>query len=88
MNKFPCDKCGLCCLKVGASDIYRHLDRGDGACIHYDEKSKLCTIYDTRPEICRVDEMYDKYYKNQYSKGDFHLLNLAACSKLKENYGK
>jgi Fe-S-cluster containining protein len=27
--------------------------RGDGACIALDLRTRLCTIYDTRPQTCR-----------------------------------
>lgn len=27
--------------------------RGDGACVALDPRTKLCTIYESRPQVCR-----------------------------------
>lgn len=61
-------------------------DKGSGICIYLDEKTNLCKIYETRPEICRVDVMYDKYFKEKYSKEEFYQLNIDSCKKLKKKY--
>lgn len=82
-NEFPCDQCGLCCKQVGASDIYKHLDRGDGVCKSFNDKTNTCDIYSSRPDICRVDVMYHKYYMEKCSKTEFYQLNLIACQQLK-----
>lgn len=49
---FNCDKCGLCCRSLHLSELYHDLDKGDGVCIHLDEKTNLCRIYHSRPEKC------------------------------------
>lgn len=41
---FNCDKCGLCCRSLHLSDLYHDLDKGDGVCIHLDEK-QICVEY-------------------------------------------
>ena len=81
---FFCDKCGLCCKQVGKSHIYKELDRGDGVCKYFDDKSKLCTIYENRPIFCRVDEMYELCFKKNMTKEEYYNLNYKSCSKFKE----
>lgn len=81
---FFCNKCGLCCTQVGKSYIYKELDRGDGVCQYFDDKSKLCTIYENRPIFCRVDEMYELYFKKNMTKEEYYNLNYKSCSKFKE----
>ena len=80
---FYCDKCGLCCRKVYKSEMYQHLDRGDGICYYLDEKNNLCTIYDDRPWICNVDIMYEKMFFDSGSKEEYYLQNYYACNCLK-----
>ncbi len=82
---FTCDMCGLCCQRVGLSDIYKHLDRGDGVCRYYEDETHKCSIYDRRPIICNVETFYEKYMKTKMSKDDFFELNYAVCRKLKGN---
>lgn len=82
MQEFPCTQCGLCCQKVGLSELTRDLDRGDGACKYFDDVNKSCTIYVSRPDICRVDLQYKINYSQDYSWGEFVELNLEACRKL------
>ena len=82
-NSFNCDKCGLCCQNVGRLDLYSDLDRGDGVCRHYDEKTKLCTIYTTRPLKCNVDAMYNAFFYQTMSRNAFYKLNYEACKELK-----
>ncbi|QNK58181.1 YkgJ family cysteine cluster protein [Paenibacillus sp. PAMC21692] len=80
---FNCDQCGLCCKKVGITEQYKHLDRGDGVCLHFDISTNLCGIYEDRPVICRVDESYDLFYKDKMSQQEFYYLNYKACDALK-----
>lgn len=80
---FECDQCGLCCKTVGRTSGYKHLDRGDGICIHFDTKTYLCSIYEERPLICRVDEAYEAYFKKSISKNEYYKLNYDACEMLK-----
>lgn len=79
---FQCEKCGQCCRHLNRSDIYKELDRGDGVCIYL--KDNLCSIYETRPILCRVDESYEYYFKELYSKQEYYELNYKACKKIKE----
>ena len=79
---FECDKCGECCRNLRMSDIYKHLDRGDGVCKFLD--GNLCSIYDERPIICRVDESYNLYFNNFYAYDEYCRLNKNACDALKE----
>ena len=84
MNKFPCYQCGACCRNVHLSELTDFLNRGDGVCRHYDEKSRLCQIYSQRPEICRIDAYYQQHYQKQIAWPDFVELNLIACQQLNE----
>lgn len=79
---FQCEKCGQCCRHLDRSDIYKELNRGDGICIYL--KDNLCSIYETRPILCRVDESYEYYFKELYSKQEYYELNYRACKKIKE----
>lgn len=80
---FKCDRCGLCCRKVALSEIYRHLDRGDGICIHFDSNTNLCNIYENRPIICKVDVAYDQFFKEKLTLEEYYRLNYGACKILK-----
>ncbi|WP_405755111.1 YkgJ family cysteine cluster protein [Anaerovibrio slackiae] len=83
VDKFKCDMCGLCCQNVGSFDIYRHLDRGDGICLYYDEPTHKCKIYHNRPLICNVDEYYDKKMHHIMAKNHYYELNYKMCDYLK-----
>lgn len=82
MQVFPCSLCGLCCQRVGLSDVTQDLDRGDGTCKHFDEYNKNCTIYDTRPDMCRVDLQYRVNYSKKHTWDEFVALNLEVCELL------
>jgi hypothetical protein len=66
------------------SDLYKHLDRGDGVCIYFDCSTKLCSIYDERPIICRIDDYYEKFYRNDFTLQEFYEENYKACENLKK----
>lgn len=83
---FKCDKCGICCQNLKLSSIYKDLDRGDGICLFYNEKTKLCTIYDKRPVICNIEKIYKLYFLDKIEKNKYYNLNYKACKKLKEKY--
>ncbi|WP_425602031.1 YkgJ family cysteine cluster protein [Shewanella insulae] len=83
MQSFPCDKCGLCCTRLGNSSLYQSLDRGDGTCVNFDAENKLCLIYKERPDICKVDAMYELKFKGSMSRIDFYRLNQIACQEIK-----
>ncbi len=80
-NDFPCDKCGLCCRNISMIPQLKEFDDGTGVCKYLREN--LCSIYEKRPAICNVELMYEKYYKQQYSKQAFYELNQKGCMKLK-----
>jgi uncharacterized protein len=84
---FPCTQCGACCRHVDLSEETRFLDRGDGACRHYDAANKSCLIYAERPLVCRVDQYYDTHYARFYRWKDFEAMNLAACARLRAMEG-
>lgn len=83
---FKCDKCGICCEHVDF--VKSALNRGDGVCRYFDEKTRLCGIYEIRPCLCNVDASYEKYFKNSMSKAEFYAENYKACEALKKTYGK
>lgn len=83
--KFQCDKCGKCCENLNQSDLYESLNRGDGTCKFYDEQKRLCSIYSHRPIICNVDEAYEKFFKELYTKEEYYKMNHRACEKLKRS---
>ena len=80
---FPCDKCGLCCMRVSRSSLYADLDRGDGVCRYFNDVNHLCTIYPVRPLRCNVDASYEVFYQDQMTREEFYRLNLKACNQLK-----
>jgi hypothetical protein len=83
---FECDACGHCCRNLDKSSIYSELDRGDGTCKYL--VGDLCSIYENRPLICRVDESYEKFFKDIMSLEEYYKLNCEACIRLKEEAKK
>ena len=79
---FHCERCGLCCQALAGVELMKDLDRGDGTCIYFDEKTRLCTIYEHRPLICRVDEGYEAFFSQQMTREEYEQLNYAACRAL------
>ena len=79
---FPCDHCGACCRNLKLSELYRELDRGDGVCRYLD--GNLCSIYQTRPLLCRIDESYERFFKDSMWRKEFYCENLLVFSKLKK----
>jgi hypothetical protein len=80
---FKCGKCGACCRNLDKSEIYAELDRGDGTCMFL--SGTLCSIYERRPLICRVDECYEKYFKEIMTVEDYYAINKEVCKSLKKN---
>ena len=78
---FKCDCCGCCCRNLDKSNLYIELDRGDGVCRYL--QGNLCSIYDTRPLLCRVDECYEKFFKNLMSLEEYYKSNYNACNKMR-----
>ena len=85
---FQCDMCGLCCQRVGLSNVYKHLDRGDHVCRYYEDDTHRCGIYDERPIICNVEAFYENHMKEKMSKEKFFELNYSVCENLKAEYIK
>lgn len=82
---FPCTQCGACCQFVGRNEITSHLDRGDGTCKYYLPASKHCGIYEDRPLCCRVDDGYDKVFKDSgMTREEFYSINLIYCKELQK----
>lgn len=84
---FYCDKCGLCCMHINESSFDNDMDRGDGVCRFFDDKTHLCKIYSERPIFCNVDKFYEEYFKDKYSIEEYYSVNYESCKKLKERYG-
>jgi Fe-S-cluster containining protein len=83
---FPCTGCGLCCQHISDVEELKDYDLGNGVCKYFNEFSKECTIYEIRPEICRVDEIFEKRYKDSLSKRDFYIENAKVCNILQDKY--
>lgn len=83
MSSFQCDKCGICCRNIGRIPQLKEYDDGKGACKYL--QNNLCSIYEDRPEICRVDVMYDRYFRELYSKDEFYEMNYEGCRELKRS---
>lgn len=76
-----CEGCkAYCCRIVGR--ILKELDRGDGICLYLNENNR-CEIYDHRPFICNTDRVYEKYFKDKYTKDEWINMNLKSCEELK-----
>ncbi len=80
---FKCRKCGLCCKSLKNNPLYKDLDRGDGVCKYL--AGNLCTIYDNRPLLCRVDESYEQFFKDDYTKEEYYNMNYEVCKMLQTN---
>lgn len=85
---FECDCCGLCCMHIDESGLDEGLNRGDGVCKYFDEKTHLCRIYRERPLICSVDRFYEAYLSSKITREDFYRTNYLSCKKIKERYGE
>ncbi|MFQ1048682.1 YkgJ family cysteine cluster protein [Avibacterium paragallinarum] len=84
LTNFPCNACGKCCQKVGFHELTKFLDRGDGTCFYFDEKTNLCQIYKSRPLICRVKDYYLENLSHKYSWSEFIRLNIEVCEILQK----
>lgn len=80
---FPCSGCGLCCKKISEIQALKMFDTGSGVCLHLSSEGQ-CNIYETRPEVCRVGEMYEKHYKDSYSRNSFYEMNAIICNDLQQ----
>lgn len=82
--EFFCDSCGLCCMNLNQSEMYKDLDRGDGICQFLNLENNKCEIYDSRPTKCNIKKMFETQYSNYYSYDEFYNLNYNACQILKK----
>lgn len=78
---FQCNQCGLCCKNLTLSPVYAELDRGDGTCKYL--KDNLCSIYNDRPLLCRIDESYEVFFRDSFSREEYYRINYEMCNKLK-----
>lgn len=46
-------------------------------------KDNLCSIYEQRPILCRVDDAYNKYFKQRMSLEEYYNENYKICKLLK-----
>lgn len=81
-----CEGCKAYCCRI-AGLILKELDRGDGICLYLNKNNK-CEIYDHRPIICNTDRMYDKYFKDKYTKEEWIELNKRSCKDLENDQSK
>lgn len=82
---FFCDRCGLCCMHL-AENFSKNLNRGDGVCKHFNEKTHLCEIYEKRPIFCNVDQFYNVYLSLEITREEFYAINYKSCKIIKERY--
>lgn len=68
-----CTKCGLCCKQAGLMKDFPEKSTKEGHCIQL-SKDNTCKKYDNRPVLCRVDEGYERYFKDQF-KTELEYLN-------------
>jgi len=81
---FSCSRCGACCRNIRQYEWYRHLDRGDGVCRHFDDDTNSCTIYEQRPDECRIDLLYERHFATRMSRAAYHAAVHAACLALQD----
>lgn len=74
-------------MHIDKAMIDANLNRGDGICRYFDEKTSLCKIYRERPVFCNVDKFYDRYLSRQCSREDFYSVNYELCKIFKERHG-
>lgn len=46
-------------------------------------KGNLCSIYEDRPLFCRIDDCYEQFFKEKYTRDEFYKVNYEICNKLK-----
>jgi len=74
---FECKKCGKCCRHLDRSELFKDLDRGDGVCKYL--RDNLCSVYEDRPLLCRIEESYNVFFSEVYTKEEYCRLNEEAC---------
>lgn len=78
---FPCTSCGACCKYLHLAEELQEFDRGDGVCLHLDEKTNRCGIYENRPDICNIQTQYRLHYQ-ETPWPEFVTENLQICETL------
>ena len=79
---FPCDQCGECCRNLKLYALYADLDRGDGVCRYL--SGNLCSVYEDRPLLCRVDECYERFFREEMDRQQYYDLNRTVCEQLQQ----
>lgn len=74
-------------MHIDEYSLNEEMNRGDGVCKYFDEKTHLCKIYSERPIFCNVDKFYDEYFTDKYSREEYYAVNYESCKALKERYG-
>ncbi len=87
MSSFPCTRCGECCRHIDRHELTAHLDRGDGACRHFDEVTLGCGIYADRPFYCDIGRTHALLFAPDVSLLDFYRANASACDALQAEAG-
>ena len=65
---FECNQCGLCCRNIDKIPQLKDFHNGNGICKYLHDNK--CSIY-------------DKYFKNQYTRVEFYDLNKMVCEQIK-----
>lgn len=83
-ERFPCFRCGACCLDVtNIPDISEWAD-SNGTCRYYSSDGCTCQIYDSRPAVCDVWRTYRNHYEKEgVSWDDFVYTNMLNCCLLR-----
>jgi Fe-S-cluster containining protein len=80
---FECSKCGNCCRSLNFSNELKHLNRGEGVCINFNERDNLCSIFEDRPILCNVEKAFAMVYSHNMSRSDYIRKNIDVCNFLK-----
>lgn len=78
-EKFPCERCGICCRNIGNATFAKDMVLPSGVCKYLDEETNLCRIYSARPIFCNADAFYDKYLSDKLTRQEFYRQNKKAC---------
>lgn len=78
---FNCWQCGACCHFCHVTTELKHLDRGDGVCVHLTSEN-LCGIYEDRPNICNTRMAYKRFWEDQMTWNEYVDMSEGACRML------
>lgn len=87
MNQFPCTQCGACCKSIASVEFLSEFDDGRGKCKYLDDVSNKCEIYSKRPLLCRIDEAYEQFFYENFTKREYYKMNAEACNKMQIQAG-